>query len=222
MLRRLLPTALVLLCGEGALPGPSAPPPARMRLREEALLVRVLPGPAVDVRADFRFEGGDRSGVVLDFPEDDRTPYRDFRVTVETGGVERPLPSRKERAPDGHLFDFRVGLYPVRYVTPVPPRTGDLVVHVRYRADLPCHYREGYKGEQPSGRVLHYLLLTGSTWGGRLDRLDVRVEPGPYRCDALQATARSIQGACAADGAWRHEARGGAITGDLELLVREP
>lgn len=219
MAPRLLPALLVFLSGHGALPGPGDPPGGRMRLREETLTVRVLPGPAVDVRADFRFEGGGRSDVTLDFPEDDRTTYRDFRVTVDAGGAERPLASKKERAPDGHLFDFRIGQYPVRYVTNVRRGDGALVVHVRYLADLPFHYREGHKGEAPSGHVLHYLLLTGSTWGGKLERLVVRVEPGPYRCSALQATARSIQGACAPDGTWRHETRGGVIAGDLELLL---
>lgn len=174
----------------------------------------------MEVVADFHFTGEGLSGMVLAFPEDDRTLYRDFHAFMILPGSVVNLPVSREAAPPDHYFDFRVAGYPALYRINIPEKIRSFHHRISYNARLPLYFANGSKGERPEGYVVHYILKTGSTWEGVVDSLSVEVDPGPFRCKDLIAAVQSVQGSCSDDGKWHYESRNIELDKDVELVLK--
>ncbi len=172
------------------------------------------------VVADFYFTGRELSGMVLAFPEDDRTYYRDFQAAMILSGSPVNIPVTRKAAPPDHYFDFRVAAYPVLYRIDIPENIRSFHHRVSYNARLPLYFADGSKGERPEGYLVHYILKTGSTWKGDVDLLNVEVDPGPFRCKDLTPTVQSVRGSCSDDGKWHYRSRSIELNKDVELVLK--
>lgn len=188
----------------------------------EIVTLRLVSGGRINVHVSYEVEGDLRSGRALVFPETEWFPLENFKA--RWNGIS--LPAVCIQAPADAYYSYRDRRFTAVHRFAIPPTesTGGRKTH-RLENEyvyVPPYYGPGSKTDDPEGRYVEYILVTGSTWRGSIGYVKVIFHPGCIPCEKITVLPGSYGGVCTEKNKWEFNAKNIVPDRDIRLLLPFP
>ncbi len=185
----------------------------------ETVTLELVPGGKIHVHVRYEVEGDIRSGQAMVFPETEWFPLANFKARWNG----RDLPTVRAQAPADAHYSYRDHRFTAVHRFAIPPteRTGGRKTHLLENeySYIPPYYGPGSKSNEPEGRYVEYILVTGSTWQGPIGSVKVIFHTGCIPCKKLTVLPGSYGGACTDTNTWEFTAKIIAPDRNINLLL---
>lgn len=188
----------------------------------EVVTMRIVPGGRIHVHVSYEVKGNLRSGRELVFPETEWFPLENFKARWNGSS----LPAVRIQAPADAYYSYRDCRFSAVHKFTIPPteipgsgKTHHLENEYEY---VPSYYGPGTKTDDPEGRYVEYILVTGSTWRGPIGNVKVIFHTGRIPCDKIIALPGSYGGACTKNNTWEFHAENIIPDRNIKLLLPLP
>lgn len=185
----------------------------------EVVTMRLVPGGRVHVHVRYEVEGDMRSGQAMVFPETEWFPLENFKALWNG----RDLAVKRDQAPADAYYSCRDRRFTAVHRFTIPPtesNAGRKVHHLENEYSyIPPYYGPGSKTNDPEGRYVEYILVTGSTWRGPIGSVKVILHTGCVPCETITVLPGSYRGVCTKNNTWEFSAKNIAPDRDINLLL---
>lgn len=189
---------------------------AEVQMVREWVNIKYHPNGRVDTQIDYHFRGLIPKGKKLAFPETEWFKLDNFQAIFN----DIELAVKREPAPDDHYYQLGKHEFTALYVYHIPSfghRTEHTSIN-RYNYMAP-EYGPSTKSlqEEPEGRYIEYILVTGAPWHRDIERIEVTVDIG-LDCGRLVELAGSYKGKCQ-KGIWHFVTHNSEPDKNIRLVV---
>ncbi len=185
----------------------------------EVVTLRLMQGGKVRVNVSYEVAGDMQSGQTMVFPETEWFLLENFKT--RWNGIE--LAVVRIPAPDDAYYSYKDRRFTAvhRFYIPPTKSTGGRKIH-RLENEymfMPPYYGPGSKTDNPEGRYVEYILVTGSTWRGPIGSMKVVFYTGRIPCEKITVLPGSYSGTCTGKFTWEFCAENIVPERDINLLL---
>ncbi len=185
----------------------------------EVVTMRLMSGGRIHVHVRYEVEGDLRSGQAMVFPETEWFLLANFKARWNG----RDLPTVRAQAPADAHYSYKDHRFTAVHRFSIPP-TESTAGRKTHRLEneysyIPPYYGPGSKTDDPEGRYMEYILVTGSTWRGPIGSVKVIFHTGCVPCEKISILPGSYVGACTGKNTWEYNAENIAPDRDINLLL---
>jgi hypothetical protein len=186
-------------------------------MQSEVVELNELEDGDYSVRVTYQFQGRIWSSMQVAFPEPEEYRLKYFRRSWN--GENIPV-ERKEAEP-GYVFYLgsNANPYIAKHISSLPWTLQNHSVLIDEYIFTPPHYEPGSKSELSSGRYVEYILVTGASWDGVIESIEVVITLKDGDCSRIQIMSDSYWGYCDEDGIWRAQLENVNPNKNIRLVV---